>query len=70
MLMNLLPKVLEDQVLQILYFLWILVGDFSSYSVPWQWIACLSKAPQRTIYSVNIFVGMQITLHYEPWLIL
>lgn len=28
MLMNLLLKALEDQVLQILYFLWILVGDF------------------------------------------
>lgn len=70
MLMNLLPKALEDQVAKILYFLWILVRDFSSYSVPWQWIAFLSKAPQQTIYSVNIFVGMQITLHYESWLIL
>lgn len=36
MLMNLLPKALEDQVAKILYFLWILVRDFSSYSVPWQ----------------------------------
>lgn len=70
MLMNLLLKALEDQVPQILYFPWILVGDFSYNSVLWQWITFLSKAPQQTIYTVNIFVGMQITLHYESWLIL
>lgn len=62
MIMNLLPKALEDQVVQIV---WNLVGGFSSYSVSWQSIAFLSKAPQQTIHSVNIFVGMQITLHYE-----
>lgn len=36
MLMNLLLKALEDQVPQILYFPWILVGDFSYNSVLWQ----------------------------------